>query len=298
MATEEIMDDPLFEFEWNQLEDAPREFEEALLTIVARSRDGEMHSVGTGFVVKAWANSALVVTAAHVFAEVQRLQRARGRRSHHTTLPEFSPAPKPIELSLRDLATLTLKAERVIVGVTTGLAFDERGDFAVAQIEAQKGQEADFPLREFLLDDQLPRVGQLVCVASYAALTCSMKEPDRFEVSRKLVVRVGKVLDVFPEGQRLCRGSCFETSIPVYSGMSGSPVFWYEPDRPLTAIGLVCSDPDLDGPNKDDRRIAGRSLVACLPVERVSGSRGGQQTLKLSLTLTSGSGTLSIEADG
>ena len=33
---------------------------------------------------------------------------------------------------------------------------------------------------------------------------------------------------------------------------------------------FVCSDPDLDGPGKMDRSIAGRSIIALLPVLEIS----------------------------
>lgn len=39
---------------------------------------------------------------------------------------------------------------------------------------------------------------------------------------------------------------------------------------PMRAFGLVCSDPDLDGPGKMDRSIAGRSIIALLPVLEIS----------------------------
>lgn len=288
------MSEPLFSFEWNQLEDPPRELDEGLLTLIARSRSGELHAVGTGFVIKALPTSALVVSAAHVFAEVQRLQH-RGTQTHRTALPEFIPAAKAIELELRSLATLTLKEERVVISAVAGLAFDEDGDFGIAQIKPQKGQEGEFPLREFLLDDRKPQVGQLVCVASYSNLSCYTDETDAFRVTRRLVVRVGRVLEVFPNGHRLCRGPCFETSIPVYSGMSGSPVFWYDKNRPPAAIGIVCSDPDPDGPEKDDRATAGRSLIASLPVRRMEGSLAAQQEMEISFTPSGGSGTFAAK---
>jgi hypothetical protein len=285
--------EPLWGFEWNQLEDGPRQWEEALFTIAASTEAGELRVMGTGFVVLAGPAYCFVISAAHVFEEVQRLQRGPSR-SHRSTLPEFAPAPKPIDLSLQKVVTITRKEDgRAVFCALAGVAFDSNGDFGIAEIRPQVGQESEFPLREILLDDRVPQIGELVCIASYADLSCTTDDSEKFVVTRTPIVRVGKVLDVFPEGHRLCRGPCFETSIPVYSGMSGSPVFWYSPGAPLAAVGLVCSDPDEDGPHKNDRSRAGRSLVACLPVQRVSGSLEGKQELQISFTPTAGSGSFS-----
>ncbi|GGY15034.1 hypothetical protein GCM10008098_02390 [Rhodanobacter panaciterrae] len=275
------MQEPLFGFEWNQM-DAPAEIEEGLFTVVAKDSTDVYHSVGTGFVIKALSDVAFAVSAAHVFAEVQRLQRKGNLLSHVTTLPEFAPLPPPINVSLAGLAMLTRSNSRVVVSAVDALAFDEAGDVGVVQLRPQNGQESEFPLREFILEDEMPKTGQLVCVASYLNLACRNDDTGAFKVERQAVLRVGKVLEVFPTGQRLCRGPCFETTIPMTSGMSGGPVFHYGTSGAMRVIGLVCSDPDLDGPLKNDRSVAGRSLIARLPVRRLSGTAQGKQQVVLS----------------
>jgi trypsin-like peptidase len=277
---------PLMGFEWNQA-DLPRENEAALCTVVAKDSFGTFHAVGAGFVVKATRNAAIALSAAHVLSEVQRLQRRGGQRSHATTLPEFSPPPPPIDVALSELAIVTRSDPAIAVSQVSGLAFDEAADIGLMQLVPQPDQDSCYPLREFLLESQIPRIGQLVCVASYMDLACANDGPGAFRVTRRAVMRVGRVLNVFPEGQRLCRGPCFETSIPLFSGMSGGAVFYYGTSGAMRVVGLVCSDPDLDGPQKNDRSISGRSLVACLPVERISGTPQGEQIVRMKFIPTS-----------
>lgn len=279
------------------MEDLPAQLEEGLLTIFALDQSKKYQVVGTGFVVRAFDSNALVVSAAHVFEGVQRLQQNRTQRSHHSTLPEFRPAPRPIDLTLEKFAMYTKKEEQPVIGHVEGIAFDSFGDFGVAQIKPQKGDEAVFPLREFILDDKMPDVGQLVFIASYANLSSEANEAGGTRFGRRLIVRVGRVTATYPEGHRLCRGPCFETSIPVYSGMSGSPVCLYGKDAPLKAIGLVCSDLDIDGPQKDDRTVAGLSLIAKMPVKRIAGHPDGLQTIEFEFKITAGSGTFSNNND-
>lgn len=286
------MDDPLRGFAWNQLEETPRELEEALITIVAGDGPGVMQVVGTGFVVRALDTQAFAVTAAHVLDEVHRLRWGRRRASHTSTLPEFLPPPPPFDLSPKGLLALSLKESRVVIAKVTGVAIDISGDFGALELSPQEGSAADFPLREFIVEDAMPEVGQLVCCASYASLASEADGVGTVRVKRRAVLRIGSVVDVFPEGQRLCQGPCFEVSFPVYSGMSGGPVFYYDESGPMRVVGLVCSDPDVDGPAKDDRFLAGRALIAKLPVRRLSGSPQGKQEVEFTFRIKSAAGSL------
>ena len=290
------MKEPLHGFEWNQM-DAPAEVEGGLFTVVAKAASGSFHAVGTGFVVRALDDVALGVSAGQVFAEVQKLQQQQRGRSHATTLPEFAPALRPIKVSFDNLAMVSNVASVVVISQVEGLAFDELGDIGVVQLRTQSACLETIHLQEFNLDDETPEIGRLVCVASYINLSCMHTGPDQFQIQRQAVLRVGRVLQVFPSGQRLCRGPCFETSIPMFSGMSGGPVFYYDIEGAMRVMGLVCSDLDANGPDKNDRSISGRSLIASLPVRRLSGSSKGRQEISMSFVPTSVAGQFSSFED-
>jgi hypothetical protein len=70
------------------------------------------------------------------------------------------------------------------------------------------------------------------------------------------------------DGHILCRGPCIETTIPVFAGMSGGPVFQTsKPGQSMTPFGLVCSDPDEPVALKNDRSRAGSSILSLLSHE-------------------------------
>ncbi len=261
---------------WSEAK-APPEVEEAVFTVIARKRSGALLPVGNAFVVKALSDSALAITAAHVLREIHRLQLGDARRVHPTTLPEFAPVPPPIDLSLENIVLATIIGGQLVFAVALGAAFDEYGDFGVLEIRPQDKRQTGFRLREFIVDDRIPDCEQVVAIAGYRYLEIRPDGPQTLRFARQMTLRVGKVTNVFPNGQRLCHGPCFETSIPVYSGMSGGPAVALDADGRLQAIGLVCSDPDQDTPNKDNPSIAGRSLMAKLPVKRISGSKHSRQ---------------------
>jgi hypothetical protein len=276
------LEPPLFGFEWNETA-PPGEVEFGLLSIFARDqRSDRLQAIGTGFVITGYANGAVACSAAHLFAEVRRLQQDVDRvQPHASAIAEFLPEPRAVDLALRGLAVVGRSAtERAVFARVEGLAFDEAADVAVLQVVGQRDCAERIFQREFLLDDRLPGVGDLVEVVSYADLRCQDSD-GRTEVHRRPVSRVGRVLEVFPDGHRLCRGPCVETSIPLYSGMSGGPVTIYDPANPRRVFGFVCSDPDRDGPEKNDRSVAGRSLIAKLPCVHVVRNQDGTSVAEL-----------------
>jgi hypothetical protein len=248
--------------------------------------------VGTGFTVVARSNAAVGISAGHVFSGVQLIQHGRHRGAHPSTPKEFAPRPKAIDIELKRLLLVSKVGNSPIICKVVGLAFDESSDFGAVQFEPQQ-HEASFSLRNAILDDRCPGVGDMVCMLSYADLSCTNVGNNSFSLRRRAVLRIGRVLQVFPDGQRLCRGPCIETSIPMYSGMSGGPVFHYSSTGNMRAVGLVCSDPDGDGPQNQDRSRSGRSIVALLPLRRLSGSVDGLQEVALRFRTTSRAGMFS-----
>ena len=265
---------PLMGFEWNAATVEGRA-SNVLLTIIAFDRVRLPHVVGTAFAIRCDGKRAVCVSAAHVFDEVRRLQGFRPRHAG-SALPEFLPPPPEVNLDPRVLRVVCMRSGAPAAAIVDGLAFDERRDIAFFSLRLGGGTEEDLDVAPLAEEKGAPAVGDLVCVLSLQDQGVLRAErfnerEEYFEIGRTAVLRCGRVLAHHPHGHRLCKGPCIETTIPVFSGMSGGPALYYgEPGMPMRAFGLVCSDPDLDGPGKMDRSIAGRSIIALLPVLEIS----------------------------
>lgn len=290
-SMEEInnLGDPLFGFAWNEIVSAeaapPGESLDRGLLIVYVYHNEAVVPIGTGFVISSADNRAVAASAGHVFSEI-RARQAPPSRNHPSALLEFLPPVKPVDVDRSKLRVIVPNASSNKMAYLDGLAFDEAADIALMSISALDGSSAAFP-QEYLLDDQVPAVGDLVAILSYGNLALkaegSTASDHKLNLEYRPVLRVGTVLSVHGEGTRLCRGPCIETSIPVYSGMSGGPVFHFNGGvGPMRVFGVVCSDPDPDTEAKQDRSIAGRSIVAMLPTKVEHGPTGKTFVLQLS----------------
>lgn len=262
---------PLMGFEWNQAEDFP---DLGLISIVAFDLQDEPRAIGTGFIVNRRDDSADCVTAAHVFSEIRRIQSHPPRHSPSTPA-EFLPPPRAIKIDMESVWAVSVESSRVEVCEITWMAMDDQTDIAFFSISLQDTSKSPFFTRTYTPNGKMPSAGELICIFSYAGMAVNVqlpknKETMRLQLGRRHILRVGRILNYYPNGHRLCHGPCFETSIPVYSGMSGGPAFIYNAQSgPIRPFGIVCSDPDVDGENKENRSIAGSSILAALPCEKI-----------------------------
>lgn len=270
---------PLFGFQWNEAE-ADSLLNRGMLTLIAFNDEGEPCGLGTAFVISCDDRTAVCVTAAHVFTEIRRIQSPL-QRYVPSALPEFLPPPRAIDLSQEKIRAIAMEGDRVEALIVDAAIIDEVRDTAVFRVALQNEDAPAFFSAAFEADDKIPAAGDLVCVLSYGALSTFDFKTDgvtkqQFTMARRPVLRVGKVIASYPNGHRLCRGPCIETTVPVYSGMSGGPAFSFRnPGDPIRPFGLVCSDPDPDGPVKQDRSQAGSSIISLLPCQ-VAVSENGQ----------------------
>ncbi|WP_310609244.1 serine protease [Limnohabitans sp.] len=227
---------------------------------------------------------AVCVTAAHVFTEVRRIQ-SPPQRYAQSALSEFLPPPRAIDLHPQKIRAIAVEGDRVEVLVVDGAIIDEVRDIAVFRVKLQNEDTPAFFSAEYEADDKVPAVGEMICVLSYGELSTFDFETDgtmkrQFKMERRPVLRVGRVIASYPHGHRLCRGPCIETTVPAYSGMSGGPVFSFgNPGAPMRPFGLVCSDPDQDGSEKQDRSRAGSSIISILPCQ-VEKNEHSQRTVR------------------
>lgn len=248
-------------FEWDQaIED--RRHGHGLVTVVSFTSEHGPQAMGTGFIISVTDEHAFAITAAHVLKGVLELQTGAPRHNP-TALHMFLPSPPPMKLDTRSIGVACTIGDSFDILVVEDVMFDEATDLGILRLG--RGDSEQLPDKRFGLDESLPPIGSMVSVLSYAHLSTDSNGPDSFSLSYAPVIRVGRVLEHHHTGTRLCKGPCITTSIPVYSGMSGGPVFRHDKDgMPMKAFGLVCSDPDEDGPGKQDRSVRGYSLVALL----------------------------------
>jgi hypothetical protein len=94
------------------------------------------------------------------------------------------------------------------------------------------------------------------------------------------------VSGLFPDGHVLVRGDCFESTIPVSPGMSGSPVLRYSGlGSPLEVVGILSSSVQREESAVLDRSIPGQSIAARLSPEVCA---EGTASLRVRLTIKSG----------
>lgn len=259
---------PLFNLHWDE---AIRDENtgNGLLIIFAKDLQNQPYVIGTGFIVKRNDYQSICISAAHVFSEFRRLHSSPIRHAL-SALPEFLPNKKKLNLNGQSLFAICIAGERAETAKVESVAIDEALDIAIFTISLNdKIMEPFFPY-ELGLDDTIPEIGHMVAILGYGNLSVPEFEHDRkqlktFSVASRPILRIGRVLAHYPTGHRLCRGPCIETSIPVYSGMSGGPVCHYSLGGTIRAFGVICADPDQDTEQKQDRNIEGRSLVALLP---------------------------------
>jgi hypothetical protein len=103
----------------------------------------------------------------------------------------------------------------------------------------------------------------------------SNDDPVEFgKIKRRLVVRVGRIESVCPEGDYMIKAPCVQTSIPVFPGMSGGVVTrWTAPKTPIQSFGLISHSPSAD--IYYDRSVSGSSMGAILTTkaETIAGGR-------------------------
>jgi hypothetical protein len=111
----------------------------------------------------------------------------------------------------------------------------------------------------------------------YAAAEIGDYSSDGFTraLSRRLIVRKGKITELYPDGHILTKGPCFQTTIPTFSGMSGGPVFTVNHEGKAAVLGLISqstghtssSAEDWGDEDKMNRIHDGMSIMATFQIQ-------------------------------
>lgn len=271
--------------EWNQAElpSGPHLLKDCLVTLFAFSNSRSPRLIGTGFIVNASKSTAVAVTAAHNFEEVCNIQ-ARSRRHHPTALPEFLGNLSLIDLDRKKLRISCMNRHGVEAAIVDWAAWDQAADVAFFGISTQDASKVYFD-SHFRLEKPSIKVGDEVALLGYSDMKIIKDERDgrgfeEFSFSQQLLLRKGYITNYHPQGHILCKGPCVETSIPVFLGMSGGPVFVVPKEgEEMKPFGLISSCPETDRERKFDRSIRGCSIIALLDIKTEFESDDIQKTL-------------------
>src|SRR5258708_4186121 len=200
---------------WNEAElPADDSLFSGLVTLMVIGHDLAPKLIGTAFLVTAEGYKATAISAAHCFSFAERI--IHPEKKHHATTPsEF--LPPPTEVDLKQVKAIYQRAGRIFVCPVELAIWDSATDLAVLTIVAPSDDPKLFE-NFFWIDNELPNVGDLVCMIGFGDLS-EEHPPQQGIMRRRLVLRVGHVEQISHEPSQLLKSPSVRTSIAVYGGM-------------------------------------------------------------------------------
>lgn len=260
-------------FQWNEAELKQGDpLNAGLLSLFVIGADLMPVLIGTAFIIAAEGLRATAVSAAHCFEEVRKILHPNARH-HLSALPEFLPIPKAVNLFR--VKGLYMKGDQVHCCPIELALWDRETDLAVLTVSAPV-IDPDFFRDIFWLDDQIPGVGEEIAMIGFGDMNVGPCPDPRhqFKMERRLVGRIGRVTEVYPEGYCLLKAPCIETSIPVFSGMSGGLVARYVHGAQIQPFAFISHAPEPQP--LYNRAESGRSIAAILRMEKTKVAAGKQ----------------------
>jgi hypothetical protein len=228
--------------------------------------------VGTGFLLEATANWAIVVTAKHVLLEgVSNAQNPDFRHAPSAFfLPDNYNAPLLDPKRLRAIWRGRDKGEVLALNIFQ-TSHNEAHDLAVCVVAPQLGDEGKITPISVVMDVTTPKIGDQIFMASTDEMsvveTCAPSGPGNqyqsMQISRRTNIRTGVVTGRYLAGYRQYKWPCFTTSIPAKGGMSGGLVGRWRPNQTVTACGVVCADNSTEESHCSYLEC-GESVIGCL----------------------------------
>lgn len=244
-------------------------FRPALVAFLAFDRDRVPQIIGTGFVVAASSDFALVVTAKHVFTE--GILRAQCPHSGHVASSLFVGNQYKIpSLEPEKLKVIWMGSQNAIMLNADHAGYNDALDIAscivMPQPDESIAEQVSIPL-----DIDVPAVGEVVHLVAMDDMKVQELAPpsersgkgQHISLSRRISIRVGVITAVYPQGFRQYRWPCFTTSIPAKPGMSGGFVYWPREGITIAACGVVCADNSTDEAHRDFSQC-GESVIGCV----------------------------------
>ena len=200
-------------------------YRQVILPIFIERRNGLLRPAGTGVVIACFGRSAMMLTAAHTFRKLVRLERPS--TSHPTTLDFFKP-PEPSSVHLPQTkmrAQYVLDQERVY-SLNIARVYLGNDDLAICRVEFMEFAPPEVQFRTPLAIDSSPvTVGERVIAAAFPRMKIDAPDGQGAEDAgwhfrNDLEFRGGSVTEVFshkhPRDRSLGRASrLIRRSIPA-----------------------------------------------------------------------------------
>ena len=238
-----------------------------LVAFLAFDKNRVPRIAGTGLIVAAASDFALVVSAKHVFTEgIMKAQRPYPMHAptatfilKHDKIPSLAPDKlKVIWMGSKNAAMLN----------ATHVCYNDTLDIASCIVMTQEGES--FAKKVSIpLDTDVPTVGEVVHMVALDDMEAQELVPrdnggkgQVISVFRRISIRVGVVTEVYPKGFRQYRWPSFTTSIPSKPGMSGGFVYWPREGKTIAACGVVSADNSTEEAHRDSSQC-GESIIGC-----------------------------------
>jgi hypothetical protein len=217
----------------------PAEWLRALLSLYYETDDGTICSVGNGVIVATNGDSALLLTAAHVADEVNRVAAARSNFIDLVSAREANASFASRVSGMLGERHCDGQQDVVSIG-RAWLPPDRDSDIALALAKPREGGSYGFNER-FGLKLIPPEAGERVFViGTHGAELRDVTVAGRHEFEIEVQCVPGTVITGAREGESLAKGPVFDVNIDFPPGLSGSPVFVIRDDAPLVC-GVVSS---------------------------------------------------------
>ena len=239
-----------------------------LVAFLAFDRDRLPRIVGTGFVVAAEPQFALVISAKHVFTEGV-LAAQRPVRGHAASALVIRAVDKTPSLDPDRLKVVWMGSSSGAMLNATYVCYNDTFDIAGCIVTPQQGESLSERV-SIPLDTDAPSIGDVIHMVAMEGMDFQEVVPpsDRsgkdhqLSIFRRISIRVGVVTGVYPRGFRQYRWPAFTTSIPAKPGMSGGFIYWPRDGITIAACGIVCADNSTEESHQDFFQ-EGDSIIAC-----------------------------------
>lgn len=244
-------------------------FRHCLIAFLAFHPNKQPQLAGTGFIMAGSHDSALVITAKHVLAEmVPSIQQPSP--AYYSASPFVNPNLKPPSSEPEKLKIYWGGSKHSGLLNMQHACYNDKLDIAYCIVTPQELHAAPFQPISIPIDTTIPSVGDVVHMVSQDGLDVSELEPpteasgkgQTILINRPVSIRIGTVTGIYPQGLRRYTWPCFTTSIPAEPGMSGGFVYLPRDGKSIAACGIVCAD----NPTEEARTNClqcGESVVAC-----------------------------------